>query len=466
MQRKTFITALSALAASACFSASATAADVGEPSEKKFISLLDAAPQLYYQLIRYPKFYGDPNMDRSTIDGSVFERQYLLGSVGGVRDTLAANGLVIDAGVTQVLQGVTTSGGNGAKYAGSADLWLGFDTGRAGLWSGGLIVGHLEGNWGETASGAGALLPLNGDAIMPAAPSALALSELYAVQALPGGFSVIAGKLNWTALADKSLFANDERNQFLYEGLINDAVLGAFVPYTSLGAGVIKQITPELAAAAVIISNNDNALSPGFDDLGLNAVTYGAAVTWTPTFAGLPGLYDVLVGYGTKPTTNFDISERFLIEELIGVVPVSERPNNYALALGASQYVWVDKNAKRWDGLPVGFGPFARFGIVPEGRNVIDQFYSLGIGGNGGPFGRVNDNWGIGWAGTHLSSSLRDDLALLGVQLDSFEHGFEAFYNVAFTPAVRTSLNAQYVNSANPAKDDSFVIGSRLQIDF
>jgi ATP/maltotriose-dependent transcriptional regulator MalT len=34
--------------------------------------------------------------------------------------------------------------------------------------------------------------------------------------------------------------------------------------------------------------------------------------------------------------------------------------------------------------------------------------------------GRDNDQWGIGWSGTHISSDLRDDLDLLGIDLDSF----------------------------------------------
>lgn len=28
-------------------------------------------------MIRYPKFYGDPNMDHATIDGSFLDREYL-----------------------------------------------------------------------------------------------------------------------------------------------------------------------------------------------------------------------------------------------------------------------------------------------------------------------------------------------------------------------------------------------------
>ncbi|EEE42953.1 Carbohydrate-selective porin [Roseibium alexandrii DFL-11] len=441
-------------------------ADGTEATEKEFISILDVAPAVYYGLKRMPKFYGDPNMDPATVDGRLLDRQYLFGSLGGLRTQAAENGLVVDAGVTQVVQGSANGTSDGARYYGSADLWAVLDTGRAGLWSGGLIVSHLEGNWGKTVTGTGAVLPLNSDSIMPAEPSALALSELYAVQALPAGFSVLAGKVNFTGLADTNLFANNERSQFLYVGLNNNPILGAFVPYTSLGGAVIKQITEDLSVTGVVTSNNTNAVTPGFEDFGFDTMTYGVAATWTPKFGNLPGNYNALAGYTSKDPLRYDIDERYLFEVLTGQVPAATRTGNYALTLTASQYVWADESVKRSDGLPVGIGLFGRFGIAPEGRNVIDQFYSLGIGGFGGLFGRADDNWGIGWAGTHFSDDLRSDLSAVGVSIDRFEHAIEAYYNVAWTPAARTSLNVQYINSANPAADDAFVIGTRLQLDF
>ena len=80
--------------------------------------------------------------------------------------------------------------------------------------------------------------------------------------------------------------------------------------------------------------------------------------------------------------------------------------------------------------------------------------------------GRDQDQWGIGWAGTHISSDLRDDAALFRVDLDSFEHAFEAFYNFQLTPAVHLTLNAQAVNSTAKDIDTAYTVGSRLQIDF
>jgi len=438
----------------------------GEVEVTKPMSVLDAAPSAYRGLIRRPKFYGDPNMDRETLDGSMLDRQYLLGSLGGLRDRAADSGLVFDMGLTQVYQGAVSGDGDGGRYIGSGDIWLGFDTGRAGLWPGGLIISHFEGNWGEVVSGTGALLPINADATMPRSPSALALSQLYLFQALPADFSVMAGKVHWSGIADKSLFANNERTQFLHEGLVNNPILGAFVPYTALGAALSKQVTPEFGLTAVAFSNDSSAVRPAFDDFDFGAFTYALTAEWTPTFGGLPGNYNIIFGYSSKDIASYDLDAEYLLGEIIGTVPVAQESGNYAMVMGASQYLWVDETARRSDDLPVGFGPFFRFAIVPEDRNVIDQFYSVGVGGNGGPFGRDNDSWGVGWAGSHISSDFRGDADVLGVDVDDFEHVWEAYYQFAITPAVHASFHAQYLNSSNPSTDEAVILATRLQLDF
>jgi hypothetical protein len=49
---------------------------------------------------------------------------------------------------------------------------------------------------------------------------------------------------------------------------------------------------------------------------------------------------------------------------------------------------------------------------------------------------------------------------------DSFEHAVEAFSNVALTPAVHASFHIQYVDSANPRRDEAVVLATRIQLDF
>jgi len=97
---------------------------------------------------------------------------------------------------------------------------------------------------------------------------------------------------------------------------------------------------------------------------------------------------------------------------------------------------------------------------------VIDQFYSFGIGGYGGIPGRDGDQWGLGWAGTHISGDVRKDLSVLGRSANEFENAVETFYNFAITPATHISLDLEVIKSALPTVDTAAVIGTRFQFDF
>ena len=122
-----------------------------------------------------------------------------------------------------------------------------------------------------------------------------------------------------------------------------------------------------------------------------------------------------------------------------------------------------------------GWGIFGRIGWAPKDRNVIDQFYSFGLGGKGCLIpGREHDRWGFGWAGTHFSRDFRDGLrSLSSVSTESFEHAFEMFYNIRVTPAIHFSLDVQYILDPfaeafrlSETDNHAFVLGSRLQLDF
>jgi len=437
------------------------------------VSLAEEAPELYYQLRRYPKFYGDPN----TINGRMLDRSYLFGDLGGVRDDLVDYGIYFDASVTQFLQS-NVSGGqedDRTRNNGTSDYWVTLDTGKAGLWSGGAIFAHAESSWQAERSingDVGGLVPPNFDATMPTPgdSEAIVLPELYMVQALSSKFLVLAGKANWGGVADNNVFANNERTQFSYTGLVNNPILGAFIPYTSLGMGGVWTPSKEHTVAVVGVQSKGKATTTGFDDFN-GEYTGGGQYQYSPTIGGnLPGNYRAIAGYTNKDVAAFDIDRRQLIEQILGIVPVAEKSDNYAFLVNFDQYLWVKDEQplpRRKHLPPNGIGVFGRAGWAPDDRNVIDQFYSAGIGGYGMLLpGRDYDNWGVGWAGTHLSSDLRAAAQALNVELDDFENALEAFYNFELTPATHLTLNAQAVDSTAKTYDTAYAVGLRLQIDF
>ncbi|GJQ60708.1 MAG: hypothetical protein D8M57_16565 [Candidatus Scalindua sp. AMX11] len=466
---------------------SADETPVVKTAEKGKVSLAEVAPELYYESRRYPKFYGDDN----TVHGDILHRSQLLGNPKGLRDRLVDIGIYLDVGITQFL-GANVSGGvkdGKIRNNGTADYWLYFDTGKAGLWPGGSLVLHGETSWEADQSinpDVGSLLPANYDATMPVLnESTSTFSQFYIMQALPANTIFLAGRADWAGFAEQNTFANNMRTQFSYTGLVNNPILGAFVPYVTWGAGVgwmpNKEHTFFMGALATDGDANTIALNTIFN----GNTTYSAQYQYSPTIAGRPGNYRILSAYTSKNPRDFSIDKRHLIGQILGVVPVAKKSGNYSVLANFDQYLWVKEGSveayerklrlkesshpghARQHLPPVGIGIFARAGWAPNDRNVIDQFYSFGIGGYGMIIpGRDQDRWGIGWSGTHISDDLRSITRGLRKGLDSFEHAFEAFYNFEVTPAAHLTMNVQVVDSALEFFDTATTASFRLQLDF
>ena len=435
-----------------------------QPPEKGKHSLIEEAPSLYHTAKRYPKFYGDVN----TAHGHFLERSYIVDDLSGDRDSLLDHGVYIDFGVTQFLQG-NLSGGNDssdARYNGSTDLWMWFDTGKAGWWSNGALFFHAEANWATSINGdVGSTLPANFDATLPGVspPAQAAISELYYIHALPAHFLVAAGKMDSAAWADTNMFANKERTQFNYTGLVSNAIPGAFFPYTGIAAWADWSPNKHHNMVVVWSQADGSATDDSFDTLFNGDNTYAYQYIFSTEIAKKPGNFLFSAGYSSKDVPNFDGP------------PMAEASDNYMLIGNLGQYLWVDENSAetfrnrphsakaRHDVPPLGVGIFARWGWAPDDRNVIDQFYSFGVGGYGLLMrGRDGDNWGLGWAGSHISGKLRESDS----SFRSWEQALEVFYNFGLAPSVHLAVDAQIIRPAELALDTSYTLGGRIQFDF
>jgi hypothetical protein len=327
----------------------------------------------------------------------------------------------------------------------------------------------------------GSLLPANFDATMPRAnnPPSAKLSELYYMQALPGQLVAAFGKQDFAAWADTNLFANNERTQFGYVGLVSNAIAGVFFPYTATGAWLDWAPNKAHNLVGVWAQADSKAGQTGMDNLFNSDNAYALQYIYSTQIANRPGNYLLAGAYSTKDITGFEVTQRRLFSndttDLIANVPGKERSDNYAVIANFAQYLWVDDDSAaafearphatkaRHHTPPLGVGVFARAGWAPEDRNTIDQFYSFGFGGYGMLIPRRDDdNWGIGWAGSHISDDLRD----LTSKLRGWEHAVEVFYNFALTPAVHLALDAQSVRPVNKSVDTAYTLGARLQLDF
>ena len=436
-------------------------------------SLIEAAPELFYSAKRYDKFFGD----RNTVHGNILKRSSLLGNPGGARQTLVDHGLYLDVGVTQFMQRNVSGGDDkNTRFNGSTDLWLWYDTGKAGLWPGGALFVHGEGRWKSGINNdVGSIQSANHDQNFPDTDSSdnnWALSEWYLLQSLPANFLAAAGKMNFASWGDTNMLANRERSQFLYSGLVVNPIPGEYFPYTTLIGWLNWSPNKRHSISGVAGINNDNdepkatAEANTFDTLTTKDLSYVFQYVFSYEIAERPGSFLVDFAYSTQERDSFDISRQQLFGQLIGELPIKEKNSNYTAIGNFAQYLWVKEGSEgltRHNLPPRGIGIFGRFGWHPEDRNVIDAFYSFGIRGNGVSIpGRNDDQWGLGWAGSHISGDLRD----LTDRLRTWEHAFEFYYNFMLTPAMYLSANTQVIRPAVEDFDTAWTLGLRLQLDF
>ena len=119
--------------------------------------------------------------------------------VVNLQQSLAAFGISLGGGVTGFGQGLAGGDGEyGVPFGGKADVLLGFDGGKLGLWPGLSVSAHLEQNFGQSANeqGAGAILPVNTALAFPTLGGTTTDLSLIVTQKFGDVVSISLGKFN------------------------------------------------------------------------------------------------------------------------------------------------------------------------------------------------------------------------------------------------------------------------------
>ena len=107
-----------------------------------------------------------------------------------------------------------------------------------------------------------------------------------------------------------------------------------------------------------------------------------------------------------------------------------------------------------------GLGIFGRIGFGDRNTNILEQFYSFGIGGRGMLPGRDRDRFGIGFYYSDLSNDLP------GILLSGDEFGLEVFYNIAATNWLYVTPDLQVIEPVGGRATTAFLTGLRVQMRF
>jgi porin len=109
-----------------------------------------------------------------------------------------------------------------------------------------------------------------------------------------------------------------------------------------------------------------------------------------------------------------------------------------------------------------GIGIFGRVAYGPDDRHAWNTYVMGGVAGRGLFSGRPYDRIGVGFYWLKEGDDLDDQPG----NLLQDETGLETFYNLALTPAVQLTFDAQWINSGITENDDTWVLGMRLMTAF
>lgn len=189
--------------------------DYKTSSRTTMLSIADLAPGLLAYFNNGPVF-GLPG----TVAGDFWRNTQLTGDWGGVRTDLARHGLFVDIYSTSSYQNVFSGGlKTGDAFVENVQYSINLDTGRAGLWPGGLFHFTAQSRYGATVADSftlGAFVPHNTTFVHPGPllSSDTYPTEYYLAQAFSKHFSIVLGKISDVFIPDETLFGDSYKYYF------------------------------------------------------------------------------------------------------------------------------------------------------------------------------------------------------------------------------------------------------------
>lgn len=416
-----------------------------------------------------PVFAPQPAPPPSPYAGSLWERSFLLGDLGGWRDEAASDGVTVNVSSTQFYQGVASGGiQRNFAYSGRNDYLVNVDGEKAGLWKGLFITLHGETRYGETVdSSTGAIMPSNVGMLFPTTNgSATALTGVKITQALSEEFLVFGGKINTLDGLTQTYAGGRGVDAFMNMGLAFPLVAARTVPYSSLGGGfaVLHEMQPVFSF--MVLDTKNSPTTSGFEDFFHNGVTMLSQVQVPVTLMGRPGHQGIT---GTYSTGSYgDLTPTAYFDPNVGpVITTGTTSGSWCVFYSADQALYVDPcNPKR------SWGLFTNIGLADNGPSPIRWSANVGLGGSSPIVSRPLDTFGVGYSYVGYSGPVKDLAPVLLPIRD--DRAVELFYNYAVTPWFRLTPDLQILIPAReqtlPPGAESIntavVVGMRAKIDF
>lgn len=382
----------------------------------------------------------------------------LTGDWLGLRSRLADSGLTVQADNTSFLFGNPVGGvRQNLVYGGHGDYIVTSDLGKLGLADNFYVKLRAEHRFGETiVNDVGCFISPTLLADLPIFQSdQLYLTNVLFTQKLGDSLALFAGKMD-TLDGDTNAFAHARgKTQFSNMAFVFNPIVGATVPYSTLGTGFVVLREGEPLLTFTVLNSTDTTATSGFRELCRDGVLLSLALRIPTQFFGKPG--HQFFGATWNNQTYTSIREAYIPYPDVAIPTVR---GSYALFYNFDQYLVVDS----LDPLR-GWGVFGRAGYADEVTSPLAWFLSVGLGGHVPFVRRPADTFGIGWyyAGTShkIGPLITNQFGPIG---DG--QGVELYYNYELTPAIRLTPDLQVIVPALETVDPSLILGLRAQLIF
>ena len=378
--------------------------------------------------------------------------------VVNLQQSLAALGVSLGGGVTGFGQGLAGGDGEyGVPFGGKADVLLGLDGGKLGLWRGISVSAHLEQNFGQNANeqGAGAILPVNTALAFPTLGGTTTDLSLIVTQKFGDAVSISLGKFNMLDVAARTpLMGGGGETTFWNIGLA--APISGVTPPYILGGIATVNMAP--ATFTLMVYDPRSAQEP--DVLShpfAQGTTTSLSAKVQTSFFGLTGYQTIRGVYSTAEGFNFDDAPQLILPPGLQTTKLTKQ-GYYFGSYAVQQFLWADP-----DNPGKGWGFFGQISASDANPNPIGDTIIVGVGGSTPT--RPDDRWGVAWCDYLFSRALANGLGAFGGGLND-ERVLEAYYDAAVTPHVRFGPDAQVIWPGTRGYSTALFLGLRGRVTF
>ena len=261
--------------------------------------------------------------------------------ITSVQQSLADAGVNLGFGVTEFGQGLAAGDGTyGIPFGGKADVLLGLDGGRLGLWNGFGMSAHFEQEFGQNANmqGDGSIIPVNTALAFPLLGGSTTNLSLNFSQKFGDNVSISLGKFNMLdKLATTPLIGGGGETTFWNLGLA--APISGVTPAYIFGGILSVKTTPATFTLMVYDPRNAEDLNVIEHPFAQGTTTSLSATVPVP-LGELSGFHTFRVAYSSATGLDLDTVGELLLPS--GSAAVDTKQGYYYGSYAFQQYLWQD----------------------------------------------------------------------------------------------------------------------------